>query len=86
MSGSEDAVGRSEKVPITARILLSQSLSARRAAVIIAVSGYGHEDDLRRSRDAGIDHHLLKPVDYDALVALMDRAERQLHERSGSGR
>ena len=42
-----------------------------KAAVIIAVSGYGQEDDRRRSREAGFDHHLVKPVDFDRLVSLM---------------
>ena len=36
-------------------------------AVIIAVSGYGQEEDRRRSKEAGFDHHLVKPVDHDAL-------------------
>ena len=40
-------------------------------AVIIAISGYGQEEDPRRSKEAGFDHHLVKPVDYDALVTLI---------------
>ncbi len=39
--------------------------------IIIAVSGYGQEDDRRRSREAGFDHHLIKPLDHDALLALL---------------
>jgi CheY-like chemotaxis protein len=42
-------------------------------AVIIAVSGYGQEDDRRRSLAAGFDHHLVKPVDFDSLLALIGR-------------
>jgi signal transduction histidine kinase/CheY-like chemotaxis protein len=41
--------------------------------VIIAVSGYGQEDDRRRSQAAGIDHHLVKPVDFDSLISLIGR-------------
>jgi CheY-like chemotaxis protein len=41
-----------------------------RGSLFIAVSGYGQPDDLRRSREAGFDHHLVKPVDYDALMSL----------------
>jgi PAS domain S-box-containing protein len=41
-----------------------------KSALIIAVSGYGQPEDLRRSQDAGFDHHLVKPVDYDALTSL----------------
>ena len=39
---------------------------------LIALSGYGQEEDRRRSREAGFKHHLVKPVDPDALVALLD--------------
>ena len=40
-------------------------------AVIIAVSGYGQDEDRRRSKEAGFDHHLVKPVDHDALISLL---------------
>ncbi len=43
------------------------------SATIIAVSGYGEEAARRRSRAAGFDHHLVKPVEVDTLVALMRR-------------
>jgi CheY-like chemotaxis protein len=39
-------------------------------ALIVAVSGYGQPEDLRRAKEAGFDHHLVKPVDYDALITL----------------
>ena len=39
-------------------------------SVIIAASGYGQEEDRRRSREAGFDHHLVKPVDVDVLMTL----------------
>ena len=29
----------------------------------MAITGYGQEEDLRRSTAAGFDHHLVKPVD-----------------------
>jgi PAS domain S-box-containing protein len=40
-------------------------------AVIMAVSGFGQEEDRLRSRQAGFDHHLVKPVDLDRLVSLL---------------
>ena len=40
-------------------------------SVIVAVSGYGQDDDRRRSHEAGFDFHLVKPVDADALVSLL---------------
>ncbi|HEX5044982.1 MAG TPA: response regulator [Candidatus Polarisedimenticolaceae bacterium] len=38
---------------------------------LIALTGWGEEEDQRRSREAGIDHHLVKPVDFAALEALL---------------
>ena len=43
-------------------------------ALIIAVSGYGRPEDIRRSREAGFDDHLVKPVDYDALLRIFTPA------------
>jgi signal transduction histidine kinase len=43
-----------------------------RKAKLIALTGYGQEEDRRKSREAGFDHHLTKPVDYDALASLID--------------
>ena len=40
-------------------------------AAIIALSGWGQEDDRRRSREAGFDHHLVKPADIGLLRALL---------------
>jgi CheY-like chemotaxis protein len=39
--------------------------------VLIAVTGHGRADDHERSRQAGIDHHLLKPVEPDLLQRLL---------------
>jgi len=33
----------------------------------IAMSGYGMEEDVRRSREAGFSEHLVKPVDISSL-------------------
>lgn len=41
------------------------------APVLIALTGWGQEEDRRRSREAGFDHHLIKPVDIDTLIALL---------------
>jgi CheY-like chemotaxis protein len=37
----------------------------------VAVSGFGSDEDRRRTREAGFDGHLVKPVDFDALAALI---------------
>jgi signal transduction histidine kinase len=41
------------------------------AARLIAVTGYGEEEAQRRSREAGFEHHLVKPVDPEALQRLL---------------
>jgi CheY-like chemotaxis protein len=38
-----------------------------REACLIALSGYGQEEDRRRSQAAGFDHHLTKPVEFPDL-------------------
>ncbi len=40
-------------------------------ALLIAVTGYGRESDVAKARDAGFDHHLVKPVDFDKLRSLL---------------
>ena len=34
---------------------------------LIALTGYGRESDRRKSREAGFQHHLVKPIDFDVL-------------------
>jgi PAS domain S-box-containing protein len=40
-------------------------------AALVALTGYGREDDLQRSRDAGFDHHLVKPIDFGQLQRII---------------
>jgi DNA-binding response OmpR family regulator len=42
------------------------------SVVIIAISGWGQDEDRKRARDSGFDHHFTKPVDFEALLALID--------------
>jgi CheY-like chemotaxis protein len=37
----------------------------------VALSGWGQDEDRRKTRAAGFDAHLVKPVDVDALMALI---------------
>jgi len=39
---------------------------------LIAVSGYGQPDDRRRAKAAGFDEHMVKPVEFDRLLAALD--------------
>jgi PAS domain S-box-containing protein len=43
-----------------------------RSPVMIALTGWGQEEDKRRTQDAGFDAHLIKPVDPTALMNLLD--------------
>jgi CheY-like chemotaxis protein len=47
-----------------------------RAIRLIAVTGWGGADDLQRSRAAGFDEHLTKPVDPDVLIGHIVRLTR----------
>ena len=44
-----------------------------RDCLLVALTGWGQEDDKRRAREAGFDHHLTKPVDPRQLDALLAR-------------
>jgi two-component system CheB/CheR fusion protein len=41
--------------------------------LLVAVTGYGTDDDRRQSKVVGIDEHLVKPVDPAELWTLLDR-------------
>ncbi|HEX4948830.1 MAG TPA: ATP-binding protein [Blastocatellia bacterium] len=45
--------------------------------VLIALTGYGQAEDRARSKEAGFDHHFTKPVDHDALLALIKSLIRE---------
>jgi two-component system CheB/CheR fusion protein len=59
-----------------ARILFGQS--SERRPLLVAISGYGQEDDYKRSREAGMDLHLVKPVEPEQLFQLLTRFSRVL--------
>ena len=40
--------------------------------MLVAVTGYGQEEDRGRSREAGFNHHLVKPVSPDVLQELLN--------------
>ena len=40
-------------------------------AVLIALTGYGQEDDRANSREAGFDHHFVKPIDTAELTGVL---------------
>jgi two-component system CheB/CheR fusion protein len=46
-------------------------------ALLVAVSGYGQPEDCRRSREAGCDLHLLKPVQPELLRCLLSLRQKE---------
>ena len=41
------------------------------ATTLVAVTGHGHAEDLRRTRENGFDHHLVKAGDFSVLQQLL---------------
>ncbi|HEX6209749.1 MAG TPA: response regulator [Methylomirabilota bacterium] len=52
--------------------------------LLVALSGYGAEQDRQRSASAGFDHHLVKPVDCTQLVELLHSAARTRETPGGA--
>jgi two-component system CheB/CheR fusion protein len=48
--------------------------------LLVALTGYGQEEDRNRSLEAGFNHHLTKPLDPDELQRLL--ASRSLQARN----
>ena len=39
--------------------------------ILVAMTGYGQESDLKRSQEAGLDHHLVKPADFSKVQKIL---------------
>ena len=48
-----------------------RDLQQGRAVVLVALTGWGQEEDRRRTERAGFDHHFVKPVDYAVVQRLL---------------
>ena len=53
--------------------------------MLVALTGYGTPEARERSRAAGFDHHLIKPIDPDVLRDLMVEKPPPRLQPSGSG-
>jgi len=47
-----------------------------RDIVLVALTGWGQEDDRRRSQEAGFDHHMVKPVELATLEGVLNQPPR----------
>jgi PAS domain S-box-containing protein len=54
--------------------------------VLIALTGWGQPEDRRRSKEAGFDYHLIKPIDFGALQELLGRKLTHRERRSAKQR
>ncbi len=53
------------------RLATVARLTWGKGMVLVALTGWGQDGDRRKSKDAGFDEHMVKPVDYDALENLL---------------
>jgi hypothetical protein len=44
--------------------------------MVVALSGWGQSEDMRTSREAGFNLHLVKPISFDALDAVLGQIRR----------
>jgi two-component system, chemotaxis family, CheB/CheR fusion protein len=56
-----------------------------RNAVLIALTGWGQEQDKQAAKAAGFDEHLTKPVDPDAVERILDRLLGSEPDETGTG-
>ena len=52
--------------------------------VVVAVTGWGRDDDRQRTRMAGFDRHLIKPVAPDVITGILKEMGPQLSGQSSS--
>jgi CheY-like chemotaxis protein len=57
-----------------------RSLDLAKRPLLIAVTGFGQDTDRKRSAEAGIDLHFLKPVEPDQLQQVLGRFQRTLQK------
>jgi CheY-like chemotaxis protein len=48
---------------------------------IVALTGYGQQGDIRKTREAGFNHHLVKPVD---MKKISDILAKEMQNKSSS--
>ena len=61
-------------LPDGSGIDLMRTLRAERPVLGIALTGFGMEDDIRKSHEAGFKHHLVKPIDLNMLDSFLQES------------
>jgi HAMP domain-containing protein/signal transduction histidine kinase/CheY-like chemotaxis protein len=57
---------------------LMRAIQTNRPLLGIALTGYGMEEDIRKSREAGFKHHLVKPIDVNMLDSFLQESASAL--------
>jgi CheY-like chemotaxis protein len=69
---------------VARRLRLEPAMSGM---TLVAMTGYGHEEERRRTREAGFQAHLVKPVNFDMLRELLSSLPaNQSHNGRGLGK
>jgi signal transduction histidine kinase/DNA-binding response OmpR family regulator len=71
-------------LPDGSGIELMRMLHSERPFFAIALTGYGMEEDIRKSYDGGFDHHLVKPVDLNKLDFLIQQGKVEREPQSAA--
>jgi PAS domain S-box-containing protein len=63
---------------------VARTIRARHGSevTIVALTGWGQDKDRQRAREAGFDHHLVKPAEIDALQALLASLDDKANSKS----
>src|SRR4029453_4375896 len=61
-----------------------REISRSPGVVLVALTGWGQDEDRRRVREAGFDHHLVKRVDLASLQTLLPSLARAQSEKAQS--
>ena len=56
-----------------------RQLAALKNIVLVAMTGYGQDTDRQRSLEAGFDHHLVKPADFDQVQKILASVPEKAH-------
>jgi CheY-like chemotaxis protein len=76
-------------MPVLNGYQVAQALRAEPWATglyLVALTGWGQDEDKRRAIGAGFDAHLTKPVELEQLVQLLDSHERRKPQTQGPPR
>jgi signal transduction histidine kinase/ActR/RegA family two-component response regulator len=66
---------RMDGLEVARRLRSLWSIGAGRRALLVATTGLGRELDRHRTKQAGFDHHLVKPIDLTSLESLLTSAD-----------